>query len=117
MFRVDAIGVDEAAFTTRHEATRSWSLFNYGLNVRAARDGGLVGIAMGMRVAIAADGSVSAARLDEHSRVRTLVDDIGVSEEAATGLPADAPIPPPPGMPPEMWAKALADLAAGAPRA
>lgn len=115
VFRIDEIGVSEATFAARHEGTRIFSLFNHGLHARLARDGGIVGIAMGMRVALAADGTVRATTLDATTRVRVLVEELGISEEMAARVPADEPVPPPPGMPTERWAQMLATFQAAAP--
>lgn len=116
VFRLDEIGVTEAAFAARHEASRVFSLFNHGLHARLAKDGGIVGVTLGMRVAIDADGRVHARALDDDARTRVLVDELGIAEELARSIPADEPVPPPPGMPPERWAQVVAGLAAAAPR-
>lgn len=64
VFRIDQIGVTEAVFAARHEASRVFSLFNHGLHARLAKSSGIVGVTLGMRVELAADGSVSATALD-----------------------------------------------------
>ena len=108
--RIDEIGVGEAVFAARHEATRVWSLFNYSLNLRVARGDAIVGIAMGRRLALGADGSVTGDRLDPESRLRFLVEVAGISESVARAVPEDDSTPPPPGVPAERWAEMLASL-------
>lgn len=114
-FRVDEVGASEPTFSELHEASRQFSLFNQGLHARVARGGGLVGVAMGLRVELRADGSVSARRLDEASRVRVLVEDLAIAEELAVALPPDEPVAPPPGMPPERWAQVVEGFMAALP--
>lgn len=114
-FRLDTIGIPESEHARRHEATRAWSLFNYALTARLAVGERVVGIAIGQRVELHPDGSVQSSPLDETTRVRTLVDELGISEEVASRTPPDEPIPPPPGVPPERWAAILAQIAGAAP--
>jgi N-hydroxyarylamine O-acetyltransferase len=116
VFRVDAIGVTEAVFDARREASRAFSLFDHGLHVRLARDGGLLGITLGMRVAITSDGTVRARVLDEGARLRVMVDELGIDEAIARTVPADQPVPPPPGMPRERWADVVQGFMAAAPK-
>ncbi len=116
VFRIDEVGASEAAFAARHEASRVFSLFNHALHARLAKDGGVVGITLGMRVAIDANGRVRARRLDDEGRLRVLCDELGIAEEVARAVPADEPLPPPPGMPAERWAQIAAGLMAAAPQ-
>lgn len=116
LFRLDEVGVSEAVFAARHEASRGFSVFNHGLHARLAKDGCVVGITLGMRVTIDAAGRVRARTLDDESRVRVLVEELGISEEIARAVPADEPVPSPPGVPPERWAQIAAGFAAAAPQ-
>ena len=113
--RVDVVGASEQAFQEGHEDTRAWGLFNPALYLRVARPEGIVGIVMGRRVVLRADGSVAARALDVEGRVRVLVEDAGMSEEIARNVPADEPLAPPPGVPAERWAGMLAQMMAGLP--
>lgn len=93
--RIDAWPVDAARFRTQHEATRSWSPFNFELMFTLVRGEGRIGIGGGQAVRIAADGTLSAEPLTD--RVGYLVDELGVSATLARQIPADLPTPPPPG--------------------
>jgi N-hydroxyarylamine O-acetyltransferase len=93
--RIDEWPVDAQRFSTQHEWTRTWSPFNFQLNFNLVRGDGRVGVGMGERVEIAADGSVTRGPLTD--RLTYLVDELGVSEELARQIPEDIPTPPPPG--------------------
>jgi N-hydroxyarylamine O-acetyltransferase len=116
VFRIDEIGVSAAVFEARHDASGMFSLFNHGLHVRRANDGGLLGITLGMRVTISSDGAVRARVLDADARVRVMVDELGIDEAVARAVPADEPVPPPPGMPAERWAQVVQGFLAAAPK-
>jgi N-hydroxyarylamine O-acetyltransferase len=95
--RIDRIGASYAEFHALHEATRSWSPFNFQLSARLLHDDGVVGVGLGRRCEILADGSVRAAPLEGEKRARYLVDALRMSAEIAAALPPDVPTPPPPG--------------------
>jgi N-hydroxyarylamine O-acetyltransferase len=95
--RYNVYDVTAAQFSTFHEATRTWSPFNFNLNLNLVRGDGRIGAALGDRVVVATDGSVTRTPLTLESRRRFLVDEIGISEEIASALPDDLPLPPPPG--------------------
>jgi N-hydroxyarylamine O-acetyltransferase len=94
---IDALGATPAQFRERHEATREWSPFNFALSARLDRDdGGVVGVALGQRAEIDAAGRWTVRPFAAGERVGFLIEELGLSEEAATRLPEDAPMPPPP---------------------
>lgn len=93
--RLDESPVDASRFRLQHEATREWSPFNYELTFTLVRGEARIGIAHGQAVRIEADGSFNATPLTD--RMGYLVDELGVSEALAAQIPADVPIPPPPG--------------------
>jgi N-hydroxyarylamine O-acetyltransferase len=94
--RLERFGAKWEEFASFHGQTRAWSPFNYELNVRINRGDSVVGAAFGHAVSLNPDGSASRKPISQEERVRLLVDDIGMSEEIASRLPADTPTPPPP---------------------
>ena len=97
--RIDSLEATPEEFRRRHEATRSWSPFNYQLSARLLRDDGVVGVAFGSRAAISAAGEVSVAPFAPGERLAFLVETLGLREEVAAALPDDVPMPPPPRAP------------------
>lgn len=95
--RIDALGASAAEFRARHEETRGWSPFNYGLYLRVVHGERVIGAAFGQRVEIAGPGEATLRALDAPGRRRLLVEEAGISEELAGLLPDDLPLPPPPG--------------------
>jgi N-hydroxyarylamine O-acetyltransferase len=94
--RIDAIGVPAGHFVAAHEGTRAWSPFNYSLYARANRDERVIGAAFGQWIEFDAHGGVTQRALGSDERVRLLVEVLGISEEMATAVPPDVPMPPPP---------------------
>jgi arylamine N-acetyltransferase len=94
--RLERFGANREEFTGFYGQTRAWSPFNYELNVRINRGDCVVGAAFGHAVSLNGDGSVSRKPISQEERVRLLVDEIGMTEEIASRLPADTPTPPPP---------------------
>ncbi|MCB1683734.1 MAG: arylamine N-acetyltransferase [Pseudomonadales bacterium] len=93
--RIDEWPVDVERYAVQHEATRTWSPFNFQLNFNLVRNGGRIGVGMGEGVRIEADGTVTRTPLTD--RLAYLIDVLGVSEEFARQIPEDIPTPPPPG--------------------
>lgn len=94
---IDALGATPAQFRERHEATRDWSPFNFALSARLDRDdGSVVGVGLGQRAEIDADGRWTLRPFAPDERPGFLIEMLGLSEEAATRLPDDVPMPPPP---------------------
>lgn len=94
--RIDSLGADAAEFHLRHEATRTWSPFNFSLSARRNRAGGVVGAGLGQRAEIACDGSQEIRPFEPGERTRHLVEVLGIAESLAAALPPDEPLPPPP---------------------
>lgn len=94
--RVDRIDVPASVFHDFHEASRSWSPFNYALYVRANRGASVVGAGFGQQYRFDPDGATHQAALAPAERLRFLVEQVGISEELAAQLPADIETPPPP---------------------
>lgn len=69
----------------------------YLLNARINRGDEVVGLAFGQAVTLHADGSVSQRPVDDSERRRIQIEEVGLSEEIVSQLPADIPTPPPPG--------------------
>jgi N-hydroxyarylamine O-acetyltransferase len=93
--RIDYWPVSAERFRTQHEATRTWSPFNFELMFTLVRGDGRIGVAHGQAVRIAADGTITAEPMAD--RMRYLVDELGISETLAREIPADLSTPPPPG--------------------
>ena len=95
--RYNLYDVTPAQFSVFHEATRAWSPFNFGLNLNLVRDNGRIGAAGDHRVAIDATGAITRKEFTPETRAIFLIDEVGISEETVAALPADIPMPPPPG--------------------
>ena len=95
--RIDSLASDAAVFAALHEETRAWSPFNFELFVRVHRVGGVLCAARGQRIVFEPCGGVTQEPLAREARLRFLVEEVGISEEFAARLPADVPMPPPPG--------------------
>lgn len=95
--RLESFGPGSHDFSSRYEATRDWSPFNYQLNARINRGDQVVGLAFGNAVTLLADGQVIITPVDDQERRRILREDFGMSEEIVQQLPGDIPTPPPPG--------------------
>lgn len=93
--RVDEWPVDADRFHAQHEATRTWSPFNFELTFNLVRDDGRIGIAGNQAVYLQADGSLTVKPLTD--RMAFLVEELGISEALAARIPDDLPTPPPPG--------------------
>jgi len=92
----DAVHVSGAAFAERHEATRAWSPFNYGLSVNLIRGNGRIGASFGSLMAFDETGRLDVRPTDHAGRMRFLVEEVGMSEELVARLPDDVPMPAPP---------------------
>jgi len=87
--------VSAERFRTQHEATRTWSPFNFELMFSLVRGDGRIGVARSQAVRVAADGTITAEPIAD--RMGYLVDELGISEGLARQIPADVATPPPPG--------------------
>lgn len=94
--RIERIGADAPEWDERHQRTARWSPFNYQLSARLLQDKASVGVARGQRFRVEPDGSVSVEDLDPESRVRFLVEVLGIAERVAARVPDDRPVPPRP---------------------
>ena len=88
--RIEEIGVPLARFNEYHERTRLRSNFNNALYIRQNRDNGVDTIAFGERMRTRADGTVERSPISQEEVTAALVEDFGISEEAASLLPEDA---------------------------
>lgn len=95
--RIDYFPSRAVDFQERHEQTRPWSPFNFGLYFRTLRGNKVIGIANGQRWELGAEGAVGSGELSPGERIEILVNELGVGEEIAIQLPPDQPTPPPPG--------------------
>lgn len=94
---LEGFGVGAERFRAQHEATRGWSPFNFSVSARRpTEDGRVVGAAFGERAERDAAGRVTMRRFAGDERTAFLVEELGISEEAAARLPEDQPLPPPP---------------------
>jgi N-hydroxyarylamine O-acetyltransferase len=94
--RIERIGADAMEWDERHQRTAGWSPFNYQLSARLLEGEASVGVAGGQRFRVEPDGSVSVEELDSESRVRFLVEVLGIAERVAGRVPDDRPLPPRP---------------------
>lgn len=95
--RIETLASDAAEFQTRHESTRAWSPFNFGLMLRLNRGDSVVCTERGHRCRIDADGTVEQRPFEADERIGFLVDEIGIAEELAAAIPDDEPMPSPGG--------------------
>lgn len=93
--RIDEWSVDRARFEAQHEATRTWSPFNFALMFNLIRDEGRLGIGAGERIAIDSAGRETRSPIVD--RMRFLIDELGISEALASQIPDDITMSPPPG--------------------
>ena len=57
----------------------------------------MVGVLRGERLEFHADGTLTRTPLDRESRLRFLIEELGLDEAFARRVPDDTPTPPPPG--------------------
>ena len=95
--RYNRYDVSAAQFSAFHEATRAWSPFNFGLSLNLVRGDGRIGAALDHRVTVDASGAVTRTPFTADARMRFLIDEVGISEATVAQIPADIPMPPPPG--------------------
>ena len=84
-------------FSQRHEITRTWSPFNFGLSVNLLGDDRRIGAAMGSTYCFDQNGSLTGEPADLVARQQFLIEEVGMSEELVSQLPDDLPMAPPPG--------------------
>ena len=97
--RIDAINVSVSAFDQYYEGTRGWSPFNFALNARINTQNQVTGIIADKKITIKPDGQATCEVMQGAERVKFLVEQVGIAEEIIARLPADEPLPPPPGGP------------------
>lgn len=90
------VGVSAEEFSQRHEATRGWSPFNFGVCLNLIRGERRIGAANGSLTVIDESGALEQRPVDLAERRRFLIEDVGMSEERVSLLPEDAPFEPPP---------------------
>jgi len=90
--RIETLASDAADFEARHEKTRAWSPFNFGLMLRTNRADSVLCAERGHRCRIDESGAVEQQPLEGSARTRFLVDEIGIAEELAVALPEDEPM-------------------------
>ena len=95
--RIDAIDISVSAFDQYYEGTRAWSPFNFALYTRINTQDQVTGIIADQKITIKPDGQATSEALQSAERVKFLVEHVGIAEEIIARLPADEPLPPPPG--------------------
>lgn len=83
--------VDTAFYSTRYEASRSWSPFNAATYVTTNRDDHVASVAMGRHIVLDADGYHASEPLEPDQQRRLLVEEFGYSEALVDAVPADDP--------------------------
>jgi N-hydroxyarylamine O-acetyltransferase len=91
--RIDRVDVMGSVFREHHERTREHSPFNHELYVRTVRGNRIVGIAHGTRIEFTGTAEPSRAPMTSADRTRFLIEELGLSEEIVSTLPADRPLP------------------------
>ena len=95
--RLEEFGLSGTDYQQRYEQTRGWSPFNFQVAARLNKADRVVGLGMGNAVVLKPDGSVNSRPVSDAERRKILIEEIGLSEEIVSQLPADRPTPPPPG--------------------
>jgi N-hydroxyarylamine O-acetyltransferase len=95
--RLESFGASQGDYQQRYEQTRPWSPFNFELAARLNKKDHVIGAGFGKKVVLKSDGSVESHPISDAERRKLLVEEIGMSEEIVSRLPADRPTPPPPG--------------------
>lgn len=95
--RLESFGATREDYASYYEKTRGWSPFNYELSARLNQGDRVIGAAFGKAVSLEADGTTRECDIQQSERARLLIEEIGMSEEIVSQLPADVPTPPPPG--------------------
>jgi N-hydroxyarylamine O-acetyltransferase len=92
----NTIGASAEEFSQRHEMTRGWSPFNFGLSLNIIRGNERVGAGWGNLSKIDQHGAIEDREADLEARRRFLIEIVGMSEEIAAQLPDDREMTPPP---------------------
>ena len=95
--RLESFGLSGGDYQERYAQTRGWSPFNYEVYTRLNKNDSVVGIGFGKAVTLKSDGSVDSRPISDAGSRQFLIEQIGLSEEIISQLPADRPTPPPPG--------------------
>jgi N-hydroxyarylamine O-acetyltransferase len=90
------IGASAQEFSERHEMTRGWSPFNFGLCLNLLRGQRRIGAAMGLLASFDEHGHLEEQLADDIERRRFLIEEAGMSEELVSRLPEDIPFQAPP---------------------
>lgn len=90
------LGATAEEFTQRHETTRGWSPFNYGVSLNLVRGDARLCAALGKVATLDAQGGIAERDVDLTERKRFLIEQIGMSEELVEQLPDDVPMEFPP---------------------
>ena len=83
---------DQAALPVR-------SPFNFALYARINTQDQVTGMMADQKITIKSDGQATREALQGAERVQFLVEHLGIAEKIVARLPADEPLPPPPGRP------------------
>ena len=97
--RIDAMDVSASAFDGYYQNTRAWSPFNYFIYARINTPDQITGIVADRKITMRANGQPTSEVMNSTERVKFLIEQMGMAEEIITRLPADEPLPPPPGGP------------------
>lgn len=100
--RLESFGASREDYAQRYEQTRPWSPFNFELYTRLNKKDRVIGAGFGKKVLLKSDGTTESHPISDAERRKLLIEEIGLSEEIVSQLPADRPTPPPP------WTKTAA---------
>ena len=88
--RIDKFSIDRQTFRHLNEASRKQSPFNHALYVRLNTVESVMGISAGMSIDFSSTGQVIMTPLSHDSRLKLLVEKMGISEEILAKLPPDS---------------------------
>jgi len=95
--RLESFGLSGTDYHQRYEQTRGWGPFNFEVYARQNKADRVLGVAFGKSVVLKSDGTTESRPISDAERRQFLIEQIGLSEEIISQLPADQPTPPPPG--------------------
>lgn len=83
--------VDQAFFLEGYDRSRVSGPFNSALHVCRRYPGSVITLRRNRKTIVAGDGSVSVTQISDAERTRTLIEELGFSEEIVRALPRDEP--------------------------
>jgi N-hydroxyarylamine O-acetyltransferase len=88
--RIESFPVSRDSFRQLNEASRNKSPFNDAMYIRLNSEESVMGISAGMSVNFSTSGKILKTDLTKESRLKSLVEKMGLSEEIVLKIPPDA---------------------------